>query len=190
MKLKTCVPETSLYAKGWGIIFQTVLIFFFLTIFFFVYVSQVEKVEFKKQMDIIVDDLARDVNVKIPENMKEDTYILVNGVLDYEEENIKIKSEPEIIKIKNSNKKVVTKSVNSLVIVGIIVVVGLMTLFFFGYCFPIKKHVIDSFIAVLVVGTTELFFLLVIAKNYISANPQEFRQNLGKAIITYVNTRK
>ena len=190
MKLKTCIPETSLYAKGWGIIFQVVLIFFFLTIFFFLYVSQVEKIEFKKQMDIIVDDLAPEVKIDLPQESRGEAYLIVNGVLAYENEKVKISSKSVIEKINERNRKVVTKAVNGLVIVGFVVVVGLLSLFLLGYCFPIKNNLTNAAIAVVVVGAVELFFLLVIAKHYISANPQQFRESLGAATVSYVNNRK
>ena len=40
-----------------SILFQVILIFTFLTIFFFVYVVKVEKEQFKGQINLIVDDI-------------------------------------------------------------------------------------------------------------------------------------
>ena len=190
MKPKICIPETSIYSKGWAIIFQVVLIFFFLTLFFFLYVSQVEKIEFKKQMDIIVDDMAQEVELDVPKSTQSSSYTIVNGILDYQEENIKITSKNTIASIREKNKKIITTAVNALVIVSFVVIAGLLSLFLVGYCFPIKKHFINALIAVVVVGSVELFFLLVIAKNFISANPKQFRQTLGNALIKYVDGRK
>jgi hypothetical protein len=58
--------------------------FIFLTIFFFTYVGEVEKDAFKLQMNIVVDDLSDNINVRsfVPKGQEDTATIIMDGSLE------------------------------------------------------------------------------------------------------------
>lgn len=188
-----CKIKNKLVSNGIAIAIQVSLIFAFLTIFFFTYVSSVEKEEFGKQMDLIVDNIMKDVNddihnILFNQNVlsKDDIFILVNGIIDVSEEKVKISSKQDIEDIIKQNNEVKNNAIKSLgTIMGSVALVSLILLIL-GFCLPILKNLREALFAVFFVALTELTFLTFITKRFISADPNMVKRNLGDAIQKWI----
>ena len=174
------------------IFIQVVLILIFLTIFFFTYVNNVEKDSFKVQINILVDDIFKDVNGKniIPYSNKEQVIDLLNKTLDKEKTNAIESSKEGDDQINNSNKQI-TK--NAFILVGIVVSIILFTIlisYVIGYCIPFHIHMRDAILGLFFVAIIEIGFLNLVTKNYISIYPNSLKYKLGDSIQKYIINKK
>lgn len=192
-----CKVNNHWVNDGIAIAIQVSLVFSFLTIFFFVYVTKIEKEEFQKQMNLIVDNIMDDVvndllnlvNSNSPLS-KEDTNILVNGIIDVMEEKITFEAKDSIQDITKINSNVKSKAFSSLATVLLGVVIITVIFLILGFCLPIKQNIKEALIAVIFVGLTEFSFLTFIASKYISASPNKVKRNLGEAIQNWIAINK
>jgi hypothetical protein len=178
---------------GISIAIQVTFVFAFLTVFFFVYVQEVEKKEFVAQMNLIVDDLMKDVKKDIPNLVNKQTQIseeqaivLINGIIDVLQEKIAIDSKSTVKDILLQNQAVKKKAFNSLTTVISILIIMSVFILLIGFCVPIQYQIKEAMLVVIFVGLTELTFLEVIAKKYISANPNKVKRELGIAIQNWI----
>lgn len=193
----SCKINNHWVNDGIAIAIQVSLVFSFLTIFFFVYVTKIEKEEFKKQMNLVVDNIMDDV-VNGMQNLlnsnsplsKENTNILVNGIIDVMEEKITIEAKDSIQDIAKINSDVKSKAFSSLTTVLLGVVIIAVIFLILGFCIPIKQNIKEALIAVVFVGLTEFSFLTFIASKYISASPNKVKRNLGEAIQNWIAINK
>lgn len=177
------------YITGsYTVLFQVSFIAIFLSIFFFFYVTKVEKDEFQKQIDIIVNNILTDdeVNNLIPDNLtqdkKENLSILISGVIESAKQKSFIDEKQSINDVINSNNNIQSATYKKIYIVLIVLVVLSFMGILFGYCLPIAKEIYSALWVVFFVGITELVFLEIIAKNYISADPNKVRKALAESI--------
>ena len=176
---------------------QITFVYSFLTIFFFVYVQKVEEEEFVSQMNLIMDTLINDVKNDIPNIInssspinEEDVVVLVDGIIALLESKIAIDSEGPSKQIYEQNQNVKKTAFISLIkFISIVVIVATIVLLL-GYCIPIKKQLKKATIVVIFVGLTELMFLQVIAKNYITADPNKVKRDLSTAIQKWIKKNK
>ena len=193
----SCKINNHWVNDGIAIAIQVSLVFSFLTIFFFVYVTKIEKEEFKKQMNLVVDNIMDDVVNGMPNLLnsnsplsKENTNILVNGIIDVMEEKITIEAKDSIQDIAKINSDVKSKAFSSLTTVLLGVVIIAVIFLILGFCIPIKQNIKEALIAVIFVGLTEFSFLTFIASKYISASPNKVKRNLGEAIQNWIAINK
>ena len=177
------------YVKNtFDIIFQVTLIAIFLTVFFFTYVSNVEKEEFKKQLDLIVDDLLSDQDIRniIPQNLsqtqKDNLAIVISGSLEAAKTKSTINQQNAINDVINNNSKVKSSTYKKIFYVLIIIIILCIIVLLLGYCLPVMYQIKEATIVVFFVALTELMFLEIIAKNYISANPNKIKAEVAQAI--------
>lgn len=177
------------YVKNtFDIIFQVTLIAIFLTVFFFTYVSNVEKEEFKKQLDLIVDDLLSDQDIRsiIPQNLsqtqKDNLAIVISGSLEAAKTKSTINQQNAINDVINNNSKVKSSTYKKIFYVLIIIIILCIIVLLLGYCLPVIYQIKEATIVVFFVALTELMFLEIIAKNYISANPNKIKAEVAQAI--------
>jgi hypothetical protein len=182
---------------GIGIAIQITFIFAFLTVFFFVYVQDVEKSEFVSQMNLIVDDLMKDIEKDIPNLIKKQSVVneknilvIINGVIDVLQEKIAIDSKSTVKDVLEQNHAVKLKAFKSLTSVIIILVAVATVVLLLGFCVPFKYQIKEAMLVVIFIGLTELTFLEVIAKHYISASPNKIRRELGLAVQKWISKRK
>ena len=116
---------------GVTISIQVVFVFAFLTMFFFVYVQELEKMEFVSQTNLIIDDIMKDFEEKIPILInkqsligKENVLIIINGLIDVLQEKISNDSVSTVKDILEKNHAVKLKALKSLMSVIIILVVA------------------------------------------------------------------
>ena len=174
------------------IFIQVVLIFIFLTIFFFTYVNKIEKDSFKLQMDILVDDMFKDLDGTniVPEANKQDVLNILNKTLDKQKTKVKEESKDSDDKINNSNKQITN---NAFILVGVVcgvLSVTILITYLIGYCIPVHIHLRDAILSVFFVAMIELIFLSLVTKNYISIYPNSIKYKIGDSIQQYIINKK
>jgi len=164
------------------------MIFGFLTLFFFNYVDKVEKEEFVKQVNFVVDDL---VYKYLPYSMRlsQQQKDLVNEQIDKmaAESSLKAKSENDEVDRENelTKNKGYTYVMSFLLVVIILISVVLLA----GYCLDLKHDLKEVMIIVLFVALVEFTFLTVIARNYISADPNAIKRTVAETVAKYAETK-
>lgn len=188
-----CSKNNKYVKHTFDIIFQITLITIFLTVFFFSYVSNVEKNEFTSQINFTVNQIITDDEMRmlIPQNLtekqKEDLSIVISGALEAAKRKSVISLQSSIDDVNKTNSIIKT---NSYKLIGYIVtgvVVLCLIVLTLGYCLP---NLINQFnqavFVVFFIGLTELLFLNLITKKYISANPNKIKATIASAIKEWV----
>jgi hypothetical protein len=188
-----CKTKNKYVHRFFVLLLQITLIFTFLTLFFFFYVTDIEKIEFQKQLEIIVDSISNDVDLKdiIPKSVttNQNSLIMIDGVLDVIVNKVEINAKNENSKIKINNNNVFHTALTYVSIVIGFTLITLAIIFLLGHCIPITHFIKEALFAVLAVAIVEYLFLNLIAKHYISAEPNDVRKTLGKSIQTYIDNR-
>ncbi len=191
----SCKTNTWI-VDGFSLVFQVVLIFAFLTIFFFVYVVKVEQTEFKDQMIYVVDNiLTKDIERKIlgPVNhtiSQEQLVALLSGIIDGVEYQTSKDDTNAIKNINTKNNSIRHNAFKTLgIILGIVIILTIIMLIS-GYCIPVLHQTIEALWVVLFIAITEFTFLQVVAKKYKSADPNKVKRTLGNAITTWIKKNK
>lgn len=183
-----CSKENSIVNKIFGIFLQVILIFVFLTVFFFSYVGNAEKESFKLQMNLVVDDLVPDLNIRssIPPGQEDLATVILDGSLDLAKKNSMKNSETDDQNIKDQNNKIKGKAYLWLgIAVGVMLIVTII-LVLLGKCIPYHIHLKEALIVVFFVAMTEFIFLTIITKKYWSVDPSEVRNQLGNSIQKWI----
>lgn len=180
-----CLQRNSTINVIFGLLLQVILIFVFLTIFFFSYVTKSEKDSFELQMNLVIDDIAPDLNIKPfvkPEN-KDIATIIIDGSLDLElNKSIKDNYEDDK-KNKDQNDKIKNKAYNLMFIsLGVIAFISIIFLISGNSVSCLYIHYRDAIIAVMFVAFTEYIFLELITKKYWSIDPSEVRTQISNSI--------
>lgn len=174
---------------------QSFLVFVFLTIFFFTYVSSVEKEEFDSQLNGIVDDLFNQYHDSIekivPKNqgMKLAYKTLLYGIIDSTQESIEEQTQKDKQEVIDGNKVVVR---NSIIMIGIYISLTLFILYLlyrWGFEMDIKSNLKEGIFILFFIFIVEFVFLNVIARNYISGNANDVKKKIASSIIRYIDSR-
>ena len=89
-----------------------------------------------------------------------------------------------------SNNQVRTNAFKTLgIVAGTLVLVSIVMLAI-GYCLPVRHQTTEALWVVFWVAVTELTFLMVVAKNYKSADPNKVKRTLGAAITKWIKDHK
>lgn len=194
--MNTC-KRNIFITDGIAIIIQVTFIFAFLTIFFFLYVSKVEKEEFEKQMNFIVDEIMVDIEDDLSSLINNQDYInndqltiVLNGIIDLVEQKIESSSDSSVKKVIEQNKEVKNKAYTMLYRVILFVTVISAFFYLLRFCIPILDDIKESIIAVFFVALTELVFLTFVTARYISADPNKVRKTLGESVKTWIKRNK
>ena len=167
---------------SYKIFFQVCIIFIFLTLFFFNYVTYVERTSFKDQLNLIVDDIFSDIDIDSYNiKNKDELFILINSYLELQREHIKKDSSKTDYNIQKQNESVFKKSLIYITIVSSILLIVSSLLYFIDTSCVIyfKSHIMNAIISVLLVAISEYLFLNLISKRYYSVDPGKFRRNLS-----------
>jgi hypothetical protein len=183
-----------------SILFQVILIFTFLTIFFFVYVVKVEKEQFIGQINLIVDDLlTKDVqddliNIIPLDKRNGDFYknlpILLSGIIDLVEEKSIRDGEDSVDYVVKENKKTKNKAFKYLIISLVSLIILTIVMIVIGYCIPVTYQIKEGLWVVLFVALTEFSFLTIIASKYISADTNKIKRIFASSVKKAINKPK
>ncbi len=174
------------------IIVQITLVISFLVLFYFLYVTKVERDEFKKQIDLLTTSFTKDMSasdfitlLSKDKLSEEDLTVVLYGIIDAAQEKVTLDAKSAIDSINASNAKLRKMSY---IIVGVLAGV-LLVLILSAFCVPIFSIYKEAAIIVFFVGLTEFIFLTIISKNYISADPNNMKLAVGKAVLNWLGKR-
>ena len=193
-----CVWKNLIIYEGFGLIFQIVFAFTFLTLFLFAYVVLVEQQQFKDQINFVVDTLLPEKTIKsfikdVSGKGKIDPEILVafvSGIIDGISFKLSEDERGSVVDVVNNNNKIRTGSLTllSAVLAGLILVTCILLIF--GVCIPVKQHIVSSLWVLLAIALCELAFLQLIAKRYRSADPNKVKNAIAVALISWICNNK
>lgn len=166
-----------------NIILHTILIGTFLCIFFFTYVKHTEEIIVKNQIDFTIKDLIGDIGIIL----SDDDLNKLNGYLDpYLKVPESIKEQDDIVKKKN--KQIMKKAIKS---ISIIVIIGLFTMLVLWKLkpFSMKDLLIENLSVLLFVALTEFIFLNLVAKNFITLDPNVVKSQVITTIQDFLNEK-
>jgi ABC-type glycerol-3-phosphate transport system permease component len=170
---------------------QGAIVFAFLTFFFFTYVINVEKEEFRKQVNMVVDVMFERYTEKIKLVLRNKLAkaALYGTVISTEDDFIKstLKETEELTK---KNKEIILSSVKSVGMFTIATIFIIVVLSFYGYCVSFKHMTKEAIFILFFIFLVEFIFINLIAKNYISANPNYVKNKIARSIIDYANKKK
>jgi ABC-type glycerol-3-phosphate transport system permease component len=189
---QTCREPSTIMLHGITILIQVTMMFTFLTLFFFLYVINVEHTEFNNQLGFIVDSIMKDVDLKKygPNVSIEDLNAIVYSVIELIKIKLKTTTADSTTSVETNNRSVKTKAYKTLIIVLSIVISILVILMIAGYCLSIPRRLKDALIVTFFVALTELTFLKVIASRYIASDPNDIKKSIGDSIVNWVNVNK
>jgi len=172
-------------------VIQSCIVFIFLTVFFFSYVSSVEKEEFNKQLDYITDNIFEEHKSSIifPENKKEITKIAIYGLIDNAEKQIEISNKDKKKEIDSINQQIIRNSIYLVLLYTGISIIFLIVLHFCKFELNIVQNLKEGFFILFFVFLVEFLFLNIIAKNYIEGNSNLVINKVCTNIIRYINDR-
>lgn len=180
---------------------QVAIIFAFLTIFFFSYVSSVENTEFKDQLDFVIDNIYKrhELDIKnlidkysLNQDKKDLLKMQIYGMIDLEEDKLKKESKKESDDIKIKNSDIISNATFYVKIIGSISLVIVVSLFILMYnkydcTLPLKTYAKEAIALLFFIFIVEILFLNMIVKNYITANPNYIKNKIAQAIINYID---
>lgn len=179
---------------------QTTIIFTFLTLFFFSYVSKVENTDFKSQIDFVVDSVykrhSKEINDFTNSKGIDKNYIKaeIYGLIDLDEDKINKTSNDENQDIKNNNENILDNALfyvimTAIVSFSILCVIFIITYYMYGCYLPIADFLKEGIILLVFIFITEFLFLNIIVKNYITANPNIIKNKISSSVIKYIKER-
>lgn len=178
------VTKNNLVSHSISIIIQVTLIFIFLTLFFFYYVTKIEQQEFQTQIDIVINELYNELKNSIsipPQSSKEELFVLFNGLLDLIQKQNSQNSEiyKKITEINNNTKK---KAYKTLTYTLLFVIILSFILYSLQFCLNFPYYIKSGLIVVFFVAIVEFVFLQLIAKKYISISPNNIKLSFANTL--------
>ena len=158
------------------ILLHIVVLAIFLTVFFFTYSVTVEKDIVVNQIDFLMDDIFGNFFKGIPQEDKDNITNQLNELMEGSDSAFEQQDE-EVIE---NNNKIIKKSLIFLIII-VAVIVSMITIVFIMKPWTNsnkKQYLIACVVTLLFVGITEVVFLLLIAKNYLSLDPNNLKENI------------
>lgn len=188
--MSSCVVNETISIFSNSLI-QGSIVFAFLTFFFFAYVVNVEKEEFQKQVNMVVDVIFERYTEKIRVILdnKLAKAALYGAIISTEEDFIKSTLQ-ETEELTKRNKEIILSSVKSVGMFAIATIFIIVVLYFYGYCISLKDITKEAMFILLFIFLVEFIFINLIAKNYISANPNYVKNKIARSIIDYANKKK
>ena len=181
MKALYCGTKNKSIVYIFTILFQVILLFTFLIIFYFDYVNQVEKNAFIAQINSAVDDLTAELRDKLPEYNYSPLIKSINSEIET------IKKTANHTQIDKNNKYLENLSFEIILstIAGFSVFIAIITMN--NYCLPLLSTFKEGMLSLGFVALTEFIFLQIVAKQYISADPNKIRYNISSALYNDAN---
>ena len=179
MKTVYCGTKNKYFIYIFTILFQVILLFTFLVIFYFNYVNQVEKNAFISQIHLAVDDLTgnlKDIIKYLSTDAKQAIIVDINTEI----QNIKKNANHAQIDKNNNHLENLSFELILSILAGFCVFIVVVTMG--NYCLPLLSTAKEGLLSLAFVALTEFIFLQIVAKNYISADPNLIRYNISKAL--------
>jgi len=169
---------------------QSCIVFIFLTIFFYTYVSSIEKEEYQHQLERLVDDFFKSVDsISLQKDKENIVKMIIYGAIDTEEDQLDENTKETANLIDQMNSKVIDQSYSIVIIYIIMSLIFLFILYKFGDCFSLTDNLKEGLFILFFIFVVEFSFLNLIAKNYIASNLNTVKTMVAQVIINYVNNR-
>ena len=145
------------------------ILFTFLTVFFIVYISKIEKDAFESQIKNTIDSNVKTYIGNLDATTKSRVKIIINSpIIEILEERFK-RPDPSITE---HNWWVEHLSIGIIIVIGLIILTGISTLYFgVGQCAPVLEILKENIIIFIFVGFIEYIFFINVALKYIPAPP-------------------
>ena len=167
---------------------QVFFVVTFLSLFFFLYVVKIEKEIFKDQINIIVDtlfdELQNDMNIILPSRIQS---ILKQEMLEYMN-GITIESN-SYDDIREQNDSVITTTKNLVFVFATIFGACLFSIYMLRFCVDMSHHLFENLLALAAIAITEFFFLNMVSKKYIAANPNHIKLYFAQRVKYYARLK-
>ena len=182
------LPKRPFINIIFGLFLQVIFIFVCLTIFFFTYVNTIEKGSFKVQMNLVVDDLSTDINVRdfILPGQEDVATVILDGSMEVARRNSLSNTKEDDANLNIQNTKIKNKAFMLVGIAGGIFGIIMIILLLTKHNIPVYIHTQEAIVTVFFVIITELFFLNIITKNYWSVDPVQVRLRIGESIQKWI----
>lgn len=170
------------------IFMQLCFVVTFLSLFFFLYVVNVEKDIFVSQIDFIVDNLYDDFQTNLnkvvpPEANPWIHALLLQFVDSYQPNNQNYQS------IEQRNQQVLDKTKTIVITFCVIMVSIVAAIFLLRFCTNVKQHIIENLIVLCCMGLTEFLFLTLVTRQYLVVNPNRVKYYILDAIQQYAQSQ-
>ncbi len=161
---------------NWGIFITNILLHvgfmaLFLTVFFFTFAQNVEKQIVEEQLNFVIKDFVGNSFKPLDPSIVQDIKHKIDSVFN----NLDFTKQDS--DVKKSNKAVFDKAITFVsILFGTILLFALFMSYFNNWDHHYIKYLITScFSSLIFVAITETLFLLLIAKNYLSADPNQIK---------------
>lgn len=169
----------SPFVEYTGTVFaQVFMIFLFLTLFFFLFVVKVEREIFQTQLNMIVDSIVQDWGRIVPLIMPLDPTLAEKWrqtLIQSLDDQLQTVDSSRWQSIVDANNNIETNARNILIIFGVLVGAGLLTLVVLRFCLKSVHHFWENLMIIGVIGITELLFLELVIRRYIAVNPNHVK---------------
>ena len=163
----------------WSIFFINILIHvgvmaLFLTIFFFTIAQYFEKKIIEDQIDFVIDDFIGNSLKPVPTNTKNEIKHEINSA--FRKQDLSKVDES----VKKENKKISKKA---WIFVGTLLSIISVIVLIFGFIYKWERYYLkflfnSALISLIFVAITETLFMSLIAKNYLSADPNQIKMKI------------
>jgi hypothetical protein len=140
----------------------------FIALFFFTYVKNIEREIVLDNVNYVIDDLTTTFLTILPEPIK--------ALLEFKLDNIELKDLSEADnKVKEDNNKLLMKSAKTF---GLILVINVSLAVYISHIYKINftEILISNLLLLTAIALTEFFFLKLVIRKYISANPNKVKE--------------
>ncbi len=189
--------ERKLLRMSIDMMLQIFLVFGFLTLFFFAYVSYQEQQIFKRQMDILVDDFmntdilpALKVELAKSGAQKDEILQALSGILGVAGVQAKNSAKGAVEVVERNNAKTKKTAYTALGVALGVILAALIAFKLSKTCSDLEMSVCVTVFVVLFVALTEFSFLMIISAKYISINPNKVRAEVATAVEKWLSSNK
>ena len=163
----------------WSIFFINIIIHvgimaLFLTVFFFTIAQYFEKKIIEDQIDFVIDDFVGNSLKPVPGTTKTEIKNEINSAFDKQDLSKADES------VRKENKKISTKA---WIFVGILLSIIFVIVVIFGFKYRWERYYLkflfnSALISLIFVAITETLFMFLIARNYLSADPNQIKMKI------------
>ena len=184
-----CLFTSPMINEVVKIFMQIFFVITFLSLFFFLYVVNVEKEIFESQMNFIVDNIYGQLsfasNIVMPLEMKSE---LNSKILTYLDQ-VQLPSD-SYEDIQTSNKYIIDTTINIVVNFTVLFSACLLGLFCLHLCINLTEHTVQNLIVLGSIALTEFLFLNLVTRNYISADPNHVKLYFAQQLKSYAQQKQ
>ena len=184
-----CLFTSPLLNETVKIFMQIFFVITFLSLFFFLYVVNIEREIFESQMNYIVDNIYQQLSfasdIIMPLEMKSK---VKNVILSYLNE-VQLPTD-SYEDIHTSNNQIIGLTINVVITFAVLFAACLFGLFCLHVCIDLTEHTIQNLIVLGSIALTEFLFLNLVTRNYISADPNRVKLYFAQQLKSFAQQKQ